>query len=211
MGGDNQAPDGERQVCAQQPTPHLFPFPLLPHVPPSSLPLPPRCLVPAMTKWGWAMALAAIQPDSLTGPTKCLSGSPTVTTGAFYYSVKWGVKECYGCSYLTIQDVSLLGRKIGGQISRSNAFVAQVRRNNPMLLFTSQIKTKVPFFFSWNLSRNMLTSHRIITCIPYAIQTDGSRTASWKDLLEGDPDIGTQNQQIYYVQLNYAPRCVFPD
>lgn len=157
--------------------------------------------------WHWLPFSLTLSP----APQKCLSGSPTVTTGAFYYSVKWGVKECYGCSYLTIQDVSLLGRKIGGQISRSNAFVAQVRRNNPMLLFTSQIKTKVPFFFSWNLSRNMLTSHRIITCIPYAIQTDGSRTASWKDLLEGDPDIGTQNQQIYYVQLNYAPRCVFPD
>lgn len=50
----------------------------------------------------------------------------------------------------------------------------------------------------------MLTSHRIITCIPHAIQTDGRRIASWNGLLEGDSDPGTQNQQLYYVQLNYV-------
>lgn len=50
----------------------------------------------------------------------------------------------------------------------------------------------------------MLTSHRVITCIPYAIQTDGSCVASWRDSLEGDPDVGTQTQQLHYVQLNYV-------
>lgn len=44
----------------------------------------------------------------------------------------------------------------------------------------------------------------MITCIPYAIQTDGSHVASWRDLLAGDPDVGTQSQQIHYVQLNYV-------
>lgn len=43
-----------------------------------------------------------------------------------------------------------------------------------------------------------------MTCIPCAIQTDGGWVASWRDLLEGDPDVGTQAQQIHYVQLNYV-------
>ena len=143
MGGDNHAPMIGGSVHSNQP-----PIPLPSLSPSSSVPPPPLCrLVPAMTKWRWAVALAAIQPDSLIGPTECLSGSPRVTTAAFYYSVKWGVKDRYGCSYLTMQNVSLLGSKIRGQ--RGNQppecfllrLTAQVHRNNPMLLFTSQSKT----------------------------------------------------------------------
>lgn len=50
----------------------------------------------------------------------------------------------------------------------------------------------------------MLTSHWMTTCIPYATQTDGSRVASWRDLLQGDPDVGIHTQQIHFVQLNYV-------
>lgn len=89
--------------------------------------LPPRLVVPAMTKWRWAVALAAIQPDSPLGPTECLSGSPRVTTAAFYYSVKWAVKERYACSYLTMQNVSLLGREIRRQ-----------RGNQPLTYFFAE-------------------------------------------------------------------------
>lgn len=59
------------------------------------------------------------------------------------------------------------------------------------------------------MSRNMLTSQRIITCIPEAIQTDGSCVASLRDLLEGDPDVGTHTKQIHFVQLNYVLCGVF--
>ncbi len=73
MDGDNCALMMEEfsSVQANQP-PISLPSPLLPHVPP----LHSLCLVQAMTKWRWAVALAAIQPDSLIGLTECLSGSP---------------------------------------------------------------------------------------------------------------------------------------
>lgn len=120
----------------------------------SPLPSPPPLPCPSHEKKGrWAVALAAIQPDSLIGPTECLSGSPRVTTAAFYYSVKWGVKDRYGCSYLTMQNVSPMGRKIRGQKGKSAArmlfvrgLTAPVHRNNPVLLFTSQRKAFVSVF-----------------------------------------------------------------
>lgn len=36
------------------------------------------------------------------------------------------------------------------------------------------------------VGKKMSTSHRVITCIPRAIQTDGRRLASWKGSLRGE-------------------------
>lgn len=158
MGGDKQAAMMERgkSVHRNHPPPSSSPclllFLLCSPLPPPNLHSFHR-LVPAVTKWGWDVALAAIQPDSLSSPpTKCLSGSPGVTTGAFYYSVKWAVKECYGCSYLAIQDVSPSGRTVRGQ--RGNQplgyFLSAARdcRNNPgALVYLWKWNQKRLFFF----------------------------------------------------------------
>lgn len=60
----------------------------------------------ALTKWGWAAASVTIQTHSLINTPSALS----TTTTTFYYSVKWGLKDDYGNSYLTMQSVSLVGR-----------------------------------------------------------------------------------------------------
>lgn len=96
---------------------------------------------------------------------------------------------------------------------------AQVHGNNRMLLFTISGSKRIGVFFfgGRNVPRNKLTSHRMITCIPCAsIQADGGCVSSRRDLLEGDPDIGTRTQQIHCPAqlcslLRYVPCCVFPD
>lgn len=103
-------------------------------------------------------------PTLSAAPTRCLSGSPGVTTGVFYYSVKWGVKECHGCSHF----------KRTGWVT---AGWEDKRTNPPLACFRPSPLWKRPHAlvppFRPNLSRNMLTSRRIITCVPHTIQTDG--------------------------------------
>ena len=164
--GNNHAPMMKKGCFMHRNTPP--PPPPLPSSSPSFT--PPKPPSPAMTNWRWAVALAAIQPAPLSSaPTECLSGCPRVTTAAFYYGVKWGVKECYGCSYLPMQNVSLLGWKIRGQRGNQPLFVETNRskaiETTLMLLVYITEQKNWSLFLRWNLQRNMLTSLRIMICM----------------------------------------------
>lgn len=112
----------------------------------------------------------------------------TVTTGAFHYGVKRRVKECRGCSYVAAQEGSVADRRrrLGDKegISRSTQQQQTVATNPGALVYLSERNQKpgvggvVKF-----AGKKMSTSHRVITCIPRSIQTDGRRLASWKDSL----------------------------